>query len=125
MHSGLDFGVEIIPAGGTAVVAVRGDVDLASAPRVVEALTAAVENHPAVLVDLCECTFMDSVGIGTVLSAARQAKARDVRFAVACTPGGAPQALFDLVIGHTLFATSPTREAGLEALGASAPDARR
>ena len=125
-----DFEVDLVAASGAVVVAVRGEIDLASEARLTDALTAAVDEHPAVLVDLCECSFMDSVGIGAVLSASRKATARNVRFAVACTPGGAPRVLFDLVIGHTLFTTSPTREDGLAALGAGVepsarPNARR
>lgn len=101
---------------GATVVWVSGDVDLASEPRLSAALTHAVDTSAAVLVDFCGCGFMDSVGIAALLTAAHRARAADVRFAVASRPGGIPRALFDMVVGHTFFASCDDRAAGLAAL---------
>lgn len=56
---------------GTVVVAVAGEVDMATAPALHAALLAALADHaPAVVdVDLSACTFLDCSGI-TVLGAA-------------------------------------------------------
>ncbi len=54
--------------GGVDVIHVTGELDLATAPRVEEAL-AALDGE--VVVDLAQCTFLDSAGIRTLMGAAR------------------------------------------------------
>ena len=54
---------------GAAVLHVSGDLDLASAPRLEDALTGLVADP--VVVDLSECTFLDSAGMGVLLASAR------------------------------------------------------
>jgi anti-sigma B factor antagonist len=54
---------------GAAVVHVSGELDLASAPRLAEALTELVADP--VVIDLAECTFLDSAGMGVLLAYAR------------------------------------------------------
>lgn len=101
------------------IVGVSGDVDLPVAERLTAALLEAIRGSPAVLVDLCECTFMDSIGLGALLTGVRAAKARGVRLAVASAPGGAVRGLFDLAVGHSFFSSSDDRASGLAALQAS------
>lgn len=48
------------------VISVAGEVDLACAPRMLEAILAA---GPEVLVDMSEVTFMDSTGISVLVEA--------------------------------------------------------
>jgi anti-sigma B factor antagonist len=66
-----DFDVrsETAPRGG-AVLHVSGDLDLASAPRVEEAMSEL--NADPVVIDLSECTFLDSAGMRVLLAGARQ-----------------------------------------------------
>jgi anti-sigma B factor antagonist len=66
-----DFDVrsEATPTGA-AVVYVSGELDLASAPRLQEALADLVADP--VVVDLSECTFLDSAGMGVLLASARR-----------------------------------------------------
>lgn len=101
------------------IVGVSGDVDLPVAERLTAALLEAIRSAPAVLVDLCECTFMDSTGLGALLTGVRAAKARNVRLGVASAPGGAVRALFDLAVGHGFFSSSDDRASGLAALQAT------
>ena len=56
--------------GGATVVHVAGEVDLATAPRLEDAL-AGVESE-VVVIDLSRCTFLDSAGIRTLVSAERR-----------------------------------------------------
>jgi anti-anti-sigma factor len=84
------------------VVAVHGEVDLATVPELRAALSQAVGDAPAVLVDLCGCTFMDSSGLQAIIVGRRQAAAADMLFEVACGPGGAARVLFDLVLPDVL-----------------------
>lgn len=64
---------------GTEVVRVVGDVDVASAPSVGEALQQAVGRATrAVVVDLAEVGFLDSSGVRTLLAAREAALATEV-----------------------------------------------
>ncbi len=98
------------------VVVVSGETDLAVAARLTRALDTALRGSDTVLVDLCACTFIDSVGLSAVLRASQQAKRDGKRLGVATVPGSPPRALFDLVFGRGLFASSDGRAAGLAAL---------
>ncbi|MDP9255636.1 MAG: STAS domain-containing protein [Actinomycetota bacterium] len=52
----------------TMVLALSGEHDLATKPRLLDAL-AAVRNKPNLIVDLSPCTFLDSTIIGVLLTA--------------------------------------------------------
>jgi anti-anti-sigma factor len=49
----------------------RGELDLATNPPLAERLKQAVERRERVLVDLSECGYIDSTGIGTLIGAWR------------------------------------------------------
>ena len=59
---------EIAP-GGAHVVHVSGELDLATAPLVEEAL--ADVSGEILVIDLSDCTFLDSAGIRALVAAAR------------------------------------------------------
>ena len=63
--------------GGVAVLAVAGELDLATAPRLREQLTRLVGDSPGrvVVVDLSGVTFCDSIGLGVLVGAQRRARA--------------------------------------------------
>jgi anti-anti-sigma factor len=70
----LNFDVESRVEGDRAIVAVRGDLDLQVAERVVAEIEKVEERAPAVLViDLSRLSFLDSSGMGVI--AAAQARA--------------------------------------------------
>ncbi len=61
----IDFSVEI---AGNGVVGVRGDIDLASAPRFEAALRHAVHEHGGDLtIDFTDVGFMDSSGMNVLV----------------------------------------------------------
>jgi anti-sigma B factor antagonist len=66
--SDFDVRLETMPAGA-AVLYVSGELDLASAPRLEEAIADAPPTAP-VVIELSGCTFLDSAGIRTLVSAA-------------------------------------------------------
>ena len=73
---------------GIAVLAVRGDLDLAGAGLLERALLdAQAADPPAIVVDLRGADFMDSSGLRTVIVAARRAEEDATRFAL--VPGKA------------------------------------
>ena len=62
------FAVDVSTEGDTVIIAVRGDVDLATAPALRAECEAAVERKPEVVrVDLSELTFLDSSGISVLV----------------------------------------------------------
>lgn len=79
----LDFDV-FWPDGGTAVIALVGELDVAGAPRVrqavVDVLDADIER---VVVDLSGLSFIDSTGLGVLVGAYKRARAVGADFAVA------------------------------------------
>jgi anti-sigma B factor antagonist len=61
------------PTVGRAVVAVRGDLDLFTAPRLRDALIGASElGARHVIVDLTAVTFIDSTALGVLIGAAKR-----------------------------------------------------
>jgi anti-sigma B factor antagonist len=72
-----------------AIVRVRGDVDIASAPKLREALLEVLAETPAthLVVDLSDVEFIDSTGIGVVVGAHKRVTANGGRLtAVVVTP---------------------------------------
>lgn len=69
MPGDLDVRSEAAPGGAT-VVHVVGEVDVATAPRLEEAL--ADVDSGVVVLELSRCTFLDSAGIRTLIGAARR-----------------------------------------------------
>jgi anti-sigma B factor antagonist len=62
---------------------VSGELDLASAPRVKEAVSVELTDGRDVILDLSEVSFIDSTGLAAVISAANRARelARSLRIA--------------------------------------------
>jgi anti-sigma B factor antagonist len=64
----MEFAVGTTEQAGATVVAVRGEVDLYTAPELKSALLAAAESGAErVLVDLRETTFIDSTALGILI----------------------------------------------------------
>jgi anti-sigma B factor antagonist len=66
---GTEFRVTTESIGGTTVVAVEGEVDLASAPGLADALATACERPDLALlvVDLSQVTLLDSTGLSVLI----------------------------------------------------------
>jgi anti-anti-sigma factor len=71
--------------GGIAVVSMRGEHDIGTAPAVSDALERAVA-HSSVLVDLSDCGFIDSTVIGLLIRCAQEVERRAERFALVIPP---------------------------------------
>jgi anti-sigma B factor antagonist len=81
-----DFGVERLDAdSGIPVIAVHGQADLNTAPALREALTAAIDDGaPALVVDLSDATFVDSMTLGVLLGAVKRLRPSGGRVAIVC-----------------------------------------
>ena len=77
-------------SGGCAFLAVRGEIDIATAPRLITALNDAVtdgDGDVPLVVDLTEVAFMDSTGLALLIDTQRRLASRERGFAVICPPG--------------------------------------
>ncbi len=82
----IDFGlVDEAVDDTTHVVSLRGEIDALTAPRLGSRLFGlADEGKRAVVVDLSDVSFMDSTGIGVLLSALNHFAARHGELVVVC-----------------------------------------
>jgi len=61
--------IQVSSAGEVAIVKVIGEVDLSVCPELQSAVDAALAGQPRVVVDLAECTYMDSSGLRVLIGA--------------------------------------------------------
>jgi len=76
--------------GGRAVLNISGEIDLATVPRLHDALTrfvASAEPGATVVVDLDGVYICDDTGLGVLLGAASRARATGGELVVVCSPG--------------------------------------
>ena len=71
---------EIRHEGDVAVVALTGDIDLESSPKVRTALLDCVGLKRGVLVDLSAVSYIDSSGVASLVEAFQTARKSDTRF---------------------------------------------
>jgi anti-anti-sigma factor len=90
------FALERQLSSGTARVAVRGELDLSTGPRVEEEVRRAEADGPQTLIlDLREVTFFDSTGLQLVLDA--DVRAREEGRKLIVLPGdGEPRRILEL-----------------------------
>ena len=89
----LNFDLATETEGSSALVTIRGDLDIQVVDQVTEALTEIESGQPGLLViDLSRLTFMDSSGMGAVAAAHVRALEAGRRFALVRPPGGVRQA---------------------------------
>ena len=80
------FGLHRTERDGCAVLAVRGEVDLATAPRLREELTTMVsDGYLRLVVDLTDTEFLDSTGLGALVTGLKRVRARGGEMRVVCT----------------------------------------
>jgi anti-sigma B factor antagonist len=69
----MDIGLDLQQTDGVPVVAVRGEVDFGTAPRLRELLVnTAMEGNRNVVVDLRAVEFLDSTGLGVLVGALKR-----------------------------------------------------
>jgi anti-sigma B factor antagonist len=77
---------------GAATVALGGELDLSTIPRMEGALLEQVTQRPAVLVDLSALTFIDSSGLSILIRALRSANGTPVHILI--DPGSQVERVF-------------------------------
>ena len=111
MSDEFDVQTEMVP-GGAVVLRVSGELDLASVPRLEEAL-ATVSADPTVI-DLSECTFLDSSGVRILASAGRKLSEAGRRFAIVASNPGLLRVL-EITGVDTMLAVHHSTESALAA----------
>jgi anti-anti-sigma factor len=111
------FEVEVRDFDSVALVAVRGEIDLVTAPQLEAAVEEAILDHGAprpLLVDLDECTFMDSTGLAILLRA-QDRLGEDPGLAIVCPPASLAARLLELA-ARNVVRHYATRDDALAAL---------
>jgi anti-sigma B factor antagonist len=100
------------------MIAVRGELDLATAPRLCVAISAArTRGARRVLVDLSATTFCDSTGLRALIGEDRELQVCGGRMSIVCPSNDGPVSrLFELTGAHELLAVRDSADAALDAL---------
>lgn len=72
---------------GRVVVALQGQVDLATAPQLAQAVAGATKQGDAVVVDLTDVDFLDSAGVRALVESAQAAASAGVAVTVTGASG--------------------------------------
>jgi anti-sigma B factor antagonist len=117
----MSFAIQSQKLGDVQVIAVRGELDLHTAPQLEESVEAALEsNNPTLAIDLSACEFIDSTGIALIVHAWRQLsedsdKAPAGSFAL-CGLSDQVQRLFQITGLESMIPMHNTLEEALAAL---------
>lgn len=104
-------------SAGTVVLAVHGEADLRTAPELRERLSSAIDTGAqAIVLDLTETTFLDSMSLGVLLDAMKRVRAQEgeVRLVVSRAD---VRRIFEITLLDRVFQIEETREAAFESLG--------
>ena len=87
----MQFDVEPTTVLGRPALRVRGELDLATAPRLAEAVESQLSQQPqSLVVDLTDTTFLDSSGARELARIARRAAEDSVALEVVCPRANRP-----------------------------------
>lgn len=106
--------IEISPSTSDDVtrLALTGELDLTGAEPVEEAVEAALSSGSSeILLDLTATTFIDSAGVGALLSAQRRTDSGGARFRLISPPGSEGRLVIDLA-GLAKLLNLETQEPG-------------
>jgi anti-anti-sigma factor len=92
------FGISTSELDGRSVVTIRGELDLATAPDLEQAINERLDAGDAVIVDLRELQFMDSTGLRVLVHAHARAGEQG-RFSIVRPPPGGPIAKILAIAG--------------------------
>ncbi len=113
--------VERSRVDGYELLAVQGELDIATAPRMIAALNEAFANLARPLVvDLSDVDFMDSTGLALLINARRRVKRRGHGFAIIC-PGGPISRVFEIADMVESLHVCPDRASARRAATQPAP----
>lgn len=101
---------------GHHVIAVRGEIDLYTAPQLKQAITEAIDaGEHRVAVDLTDVSFLDSTALGVLIGAVKRLRSRGGALAIVNTEPSIGKT-FEITGLDQIFTILPTRAEALAAL---------
>ena len=98
------------------IVAVRGEIDLFTAPDLKATLVAAIDGGKTrVVVDLSDTTFLDSTALGVLIGAIKRLRARDGALTIVNVDQNIAKT-FEITGLDQIFTISATRDEAIAAL---------
>ena len=106
----LEFRVDVARRKGCAVITVAGELDIATAPQLLEAIEEVESSAPRrLVVDLLATSFIDSTGLTTLFRAHKRCEGDDRPFALICGPENVEiLRVMDLMGFDEVFTVHPT-----------------
>jgi anti-anti-sigma factor len=118
--SGNGFSIERETAGDVDFVVLRGEIDVAAAPHVHEALLEEAGSAKRTVVDLEGVSFLDSSGLSVLVTALRRAQDREAELSL-CSPSGVVARVLELAGLDTVFHVYASRANALAPDGPATP----
>jgi anti-sigma B factor antagonist len=81
----MSLSIERETADGTTLLVLRGDLDIATSAELREALVDVIGEGTRIVVDLERVGFLDSVGLGILVSGLKRARAHGGELELVCT----------------------------------------
>lgn len=104
------------PRPGIVVLSVQGDADLHAAPDLRERLASAIDGGAAaIVVDLSETTFVDSMTLGVLLGNMKRLRAREGQLRLV-VPRTDIRRIFEITLLDRVFPLDTTRDEALAAV---------
>jgi anti-sigma B factor antagonist len=98
------------------VLAVRGEIDLFTAPELKQVLAEAIEGgRIRIIVDLTDTTFLDSTALGVLIGAVKRLRSRDGALAIVNVDDNIAKT-FEITGLDQIFTIVPTREEAVDAV---------
>ena len=112
-----EFAVTEHPIDGERhVLAVRGEIDLFTAPELKQVLAESIEaSRIRIIVDLTETTFLDSTALGVLIGAVKRLRSRDGALAIVNVDENIAKT-FEITGLDQIFTIVPTREEAVDAV---------
>jgi anti-sigma B factor antagonist len=98
------------------VLAVRGEIDLFTAPELKQVLAESIEaGRVRIVVDLTETSFLDSTALGVLIGAVKRLRSRDGALAIVNVDENISKT-FEITGLDQIFTIVPTREEAVDAV---------
>ena len=117
----MNFGIESEELDGDrAVIALRGEVDLYTAPEFKQQLLEVIDQGGRdVVVDLSNTTFIDSTTLGVLVGGVKRLRANDGQLSLVCSDRNITK-IFEITGLDRVFPIHENRKAALESLSSPA-----
>ncbi|MEO6987960.1 MAG: STAS domain-containing protein [Aquihabitans sp.] len=107
----MDLRIDVAEHGDWSVLQIRGEIDIATAPRLREQLISLVNDQRyQLVVDMEAVEFIDSTGLGVLIGALKRVRAHDGDLQVVLTNTRILK-VFEITQLDTIFRISPTLDA--------------